>query len=134
MERTFTTLLFLLFFISNSQAQQFTGTGGVITNDGMPTYFLVSVSGLPSQLNSSFGVETVCMNINHADVKELFIFLVSPNGTKVELSDGNSCDGSNYTSTCFNSSVNSSITLGTAPYTGSYKPMGYLGRFQTGQN
>jgi subtilisin-like proprotein convertase family protein len=134
MEKNFTTLSFLLFFIANSMAQQFTGTGGIITNDGMPTYFLLPVSGLPSQLNSSFGLETVCINITHPDITELYVYLISPSGIKVELTDGKSCEGSDYSGTCFNSSLSNSITLGSSPYSGSYKPIGYLGRFNNGQN
>jgi subtilisin-like proprotein convertase family protein len=134
MKRTFTTLILFLLIALGSPAQQFTGSGGVITNDGMPTYFLLPVSGLPAQLNGSFGVETVCINISHPDVKELFIYLVSPSGIKVELTDGNSCDGPDYSGTCFISSLSNSVTLASTPYSGSYKPIGYLGRFQNGMN
>src|SRR2546423_10332842 len=128
MDKTFTTLVFIAFFLS-SRAQTFTGTGGAITDNGQPTYFPLSISGLPSQLNSSFGLETVCLNINHPAVEELYIFLLSPSGIKVDLSDGGSCSGNSYTSTCYNSSLSNSITLASAPYSGNYKPMGYLGRF-----
>src|SRR4051812_32189257 len=118
------TLAFILFCFT-SKAQQFNGTGGAITNNGIPTNFPVSVSGLSqSQLNGTFGIETVCLSINHPDVAELYIYLQSPSGMKVELSNGNSCHGSNYTSTCFNSSQSTSVTLGSAPYSGNYKPTG----------
>jgi subtilisin-like proprotein convertase family protein len=133
MDKTFTTLLSLLLFF-NVHAQQFNGTGGPITNNGIPTYFPLAVSGLPAQLNAGFGVETVCININHNALNQLYIFLISPSGIKVELSDGASCPGANYIGTCYNSSQTNSITLATAPYTGTFKPMGYFGRFQNGQN
>jgi subtilisin-like proprotein convertase family protein len=133
MERTFTTLLFFLFYFYSS-AQQFTGTGGPITNNGIPTYFPLTVSGLPGQLNSSFGVETVCINISHTNVEELYIYLLSPSGIKVELSNGGSCSGNSYIGTCYNSSLPNSVTLAAAPYTGNYKPVGYFGRFNNGQN
>jgi subtilisin-like proprotein convertase family protein len=133
MDKTFTALLLFLFSL-NIQAQQFSGTGGPITNNGVPTYFPIVVSGLPTQINSTFGLETVCIRINHSKVEQLYIHLVSPSGIKVELSNGNSCSGANYINTCFNSSLTNSVTLGTAPYNSNYKPIGYFGRFNNGQN
>jgi subtilisin-like proprotein convertase family protein len=130
MVKTFTSLFFLFSF--NVYAQQFTGAGGPVTNDGIPTYFPLTVSGLPAQLNSSFGLESVCININHPAVEELYIYLLSPSGIKVELCDGGSNSGNSYIGTCFNSSLSNSITLGSSPYTGNFKPVGYFGRFNNG--
>ncbi len=124
----------LLLFSSLTKAQVFTGLGGPISNNGQTTYFNLSVSGLiPAQLDSTFGLEAVCININHPTDEELYLYLESPDGRVVELSSGSSCNGANYTNTCFDSRVNSSITLADAPYTGTFKPTGYLGRFNNGQ-
>lgn len=124
-----------LFFSLSASAQVYTGSPGAITNDGQYTYFNLSVSGLsPSVLDSSFGLEEVCVNIAHTNVSELFIYLSSPDGLIVELTSGSSCGGVNYTNTCFKNSASSSVTIGTSPYTGNFRPIGYLGRFQNGQS
>lgn len=132
MRKLFAIIFVLLSFGIKSQV--LIGTGGKIQNNGVETYFNLSVSGLnPGLLNNTFGVQEVCINISHSNVEELYIYLQSPGGTIVELTEGASCKGINYTSTCFLHNANTSITLGTAPYTGSYKPIGNVGRFQNGQ-
>jgi subtilisin-like proprotein convertase family protein len=124
--------LFFLFVLS-IKAQTFNGSTGKIKNNGVETYFNLTAAGLPSQIDSIFGIEEVCININHPKVEQLFVSLRSPSGNTVELSDAYSCHGANYLNTCFNNSVAAPISLGTVPYSGSYKPIGYLGRFNTGQ-
>lgn len=120
------------FFPSLTKAQVFTGSGGPILNTGQTTYFNLFVSGL-TQLDSTFGVESVCINISHPTDEELFLYMESPDGRVVELAPGSSCNGVNYTNTCFDSRASTSITMTDAPYTGTYKPTGYLGRFNNGQ-
>ena len=128
------TIISMLFSFY-AKAQLFTGTGGTILNNGQNTNFSLSVSGLiPSTLDSTFGIEEVCININHPAVEELYIYLQSPAGNIVILSEATSCNGANYTNTCFDNKAGTSVTLATAPYTGIYKPIGYLGRFNTGQS
>jgi subtilisin-like proprotein convertase family protein len=127
------TVAYLLFsFCSN--AQTYTGAGGAILNNGQETYFSLNISGLsPAQIDSTFGLEQVCFNITHPDVSEIDVYLQSPNGIRVSLTLASSSSGANFVNTCVSNQAATSITLGTAPYTGSYKPVGYLGRFNTGQ-
>src|SRR5437016_522455 len=83
------------------KAQVFTGAGGAIQNNGQDTYFTINVSGLSSsQIDSTFGIEQVCINITHPAVEELNIRLQSPAGNIIELTEGSSCSGANYTNTC----------------------------------
>jgi subtilisin-like proprotein convertase family protein len=118
-----------------SNAQIFSGTGGPISNNGMANYFTINVSGLPQgTLDGNFGVEEVCIDISHTRVDDLVIHLESPNYTTVELTSTNGGVGADYTGTCFSNSAPASITTGTAPFTGSFKPEGFLGRFHDGQN
>ncbi|MFY9308312.1 MAG: CotH kinase family protein [Bacteroidia bacterium] len=126
-------LAFLLFFVTTN-AQVFTGSGGAIQNNGIDTYYSVVVSGLSAPLDSTYGMEEVCLNINHTAVDELYIYLQSPSGRIVQLTAGSSSTGVNYTNTCFNSQASTSVTQVTSPYTGSYRPIGNLGRFNAGQN
>ena len=133
MNKLFTCIIFLLSL--HAKAQLFSGTGGAIQDNGQDTYFNISVSALsPAVLDGSFGLETVCININHPTIQELFISLKSPSGELVELTAGSNCSGNNYTNTCFNSNASTSITLGNTPYSGMYKPTGSLGRFNNGQS
>jgi subtilisin-like proprotein convertase family protein len=129
-QRIIFSLCLLISFYCHSQT--FSGTGGGIQNTGNETNYALSVAGLPSQLSSSFGIEEVSIDVTHSTVEELYIYLRSPAGRIVELTDGASCKGANYTGTSFNSGMANSITLGTAPYTGTFQPVGYLGRFNTG--
>lgn len=115
-------------------AQVYNGTGGSIQNTGQNSLFPINVSDLsPATIDSVFGIEQVCLSITHPDVSELYIYLKSPNGIVVELSHGKSLTGANYTGCCFENQSGNSITLGTAPFTGTFKPIGNLGRFNTGQ-
>jgi subtilisin-like proprotein convertase family protein len=124
-----------LFYAWVINAQTFSGTGGAILDNGQDTYYPLNISGLtPSSIDSVHGFEQVCINITHPYVSELYIYLQSPAGNIVELTFGLSSIGANFTNTCFNNQAATSITLGNSPYTGSYKPIGYFGRFNTGQS
>ncbi|MCD6017327.1 MAG: hypothetical protein K0S53_448 [Bacteroidetes bacterium] len=132
MKKIITVSCLLITLLTN--AQVFTGTGGSILNNGQDSYFPINVTGLnPTSIDSVFGIEQICFTITHADVSELYIYLKSPAGIIVELTLGNSSAGANFSNTCFENQTGNSITLGTSPYTGNYKPVGYLGRFNTGQ-
>jgi subtilisin-like proprotein convertase family protein/spore coat protein CotH len=128
------TLLFISSCIIGS-AQSFSGNGGPIQNNGVETYFPCQVASLsPSNIDSVFGLQQVCINVSHPHVEELYIYLLSPSGMTVEISQGSSCSGQDYDSTCFNSGAASPITATVAPYKGTYRPIGNLGRFNNGQS
>ena len=66
-------------------AQNFPGTIGVIT-DNSTTDFNVTVSGLASSIDTStFGFQSMCLNLNHNNDEDLDAKLISPNGTEVQL-------------------------------------------------
>ena len=64
----------------------------------------------------------VTVNITHPWVEDLGFGIVSPDGTFVFLSDANGGSGDNYIDTVFDDQALESITNGTAPFTGSYRP------------
>ncbi|MBL0342767.1 MAG: CotH kinase family protein [Bacteroidetes bacterium] len=126
---------FLLSTILVSNAQTFTGGGGTIPDNSAAVLFPITVSGLSGTvIDSSYGVESVCLNILHNNDYQLTIQLVAPDGTTIDLSMYNGGSGNNYTNTCFTGSATTSITSGSAPFTGNYKAQGFLGNVNNGQN
>lgn len=128
------TIIGLLLYSLFVRAQVFSGAGGPILNSAQHTYLGLVVSGLPQALDSTFGVEQVCVSIHHPNVGELNLFIQSPSGRMVNLTLATSASGAHFAGTCFNSLAPQSVTLGKAPYTGTFRPVGYLGRFSTGEN
>jgi PKD repeat protein/subtilisin-like proprotein convertase family protein len=130
--------LILLFLFSPIiiQSQTFTNTvGGSIPDNNTEVCFPVAVSGLPSQIDTSFGVTQVCINLNHTWDADLNITLKAPDGTYIMLSDNNGGAGDNYTNTCFamNGSAGS-IGMGTPPFTGTFIPNQNINGVNNNQN
>jgi len=63
----------------------------------------------------------VNLSLNHANDGDLIIQLLGPGGT-VTLSNRNGNGGQNYINTTFDDSASLSITQGTPPFTGTYRP------------
>jgi subtilisin-like proprotein convertase family protein len=71
----------------------------------------------------------ITVNAPHEWVGDLTLYLISPTGTKVLLSANNGDEGLNYTNTTFDDKAETPITLGIAPFTGTFKPQGDLSSF-----
>ena len=136
-KKKFCTLL-LLIFISATQltfAQTFTGSGGSIITLTDTSRFNINVSGLsPSAIDFNYGLESVTINITHTQDRDIDCFLAAPDGTLIELTTDNGGTGDNYTNTVFRNDASTSITSGTAPFTGNFRPEGSLWRVNNGQN
>ena len=63
--KIFLFLAFLLIFYG-SNAQNFSGNGGAITDNQVPTAFPVLVQGLANRIDSTFGIQQVCLYIKGA--------------------------------------------------------------------
>jgi subtilisin-like proprotein convertase family protein len=94
------------------------------------------VTGLsPSAIDTTnFGLETVCINLTHTWDSDLNVYIVAPDGTSGLLTLGNGGSDDNYTNTCFNQNASNSITTGSAPFTGTFRPQGQMGSVNNGQN
>ena len=68
----------------------------------------------------------VQLSLNHTFDGDLDIFLVSPAGTRIELTTDNGSSGDNFQTTVFDDEAAGSITSGAAPFTGSFRPEGLL--------
>ena len=126
------TLLALTTF--NAKAQTFSTFGGLIPDDGTNVRFNIPVTGLPTSIDSSFGLESVCINLIHPYTSDLHIFLVAPDSTYIELTTENGGSGDNYWNTCFVDTVPNFITNGNAPFTGDFRPESPLYNVNNGQD
>ena len=127
-------LIFLQFSAFHSAAQSFiTQQSLSITDNGAWIEVPVQVSGLSASTAADFGLESVCLNLQHPLVRELTLILQSPDGTKVTLLSGLGCDGSNLINTCLNDS-GPNLEYESAPFTGSFRSMLPLGHFNNGLN
>jgi len=71
----------------------------------------------------------VTLDITHPAVEDLDVFLQSPTGTTVELFTDVGGANANFTATTLDNSAGTSITAGTAPFTGTFAPEGNLDDF-----
>lgn len=69
---------------------------------------------------------TIELDISHTWDEDLDIFLSDPTGKWLELSTDNGDWDDNYSNTLFEDAAPTNITMGTAPFTGSFKPEGTL--------
>lgn len=131
-----TLLTILVFSILIGKSQTYTSTAGGLIPDGGPMVnFPMTVSGLsPATIDTIFGIETICFNITHTWDADLNISLQSPDGTIVDLSIANGGSGDDYTNTCLNAFATNSIVTAGAPFTGTFRPQGFIGAFNNGQN
>jgi subtilisin-like proprotein convertase family protein len=68
----------------------------------------------------------VRVNITHTWDSDLDVFLIAPDGTRVELFTDVGGSGDNFTNTVLDDQAATSITAGTAPFAGTYRPEGSL--------
>ena len=99
------------------------GMGGSIADNGT-TNFTIEVpdSVIVGDLN-------VQVDIRHRQDADLDVYLVSPNGTRVELFSDVGGGGDDFNNTILDDEALTSIASGSAPFAGSYQPEGSLGAF-----
>jgi subtilisin-like proprotein convertase family protein len=118
-----------------AQAQTFNGSTGLVSDDGVPNDFTATVSGLnPSNINAAFGLKTVCINMTHTYTSDMEIHLIAPDGTDLLLLNGVGGGGDDFTNTCLDAFATNSISQGNPPFTGTFKPQGYMGNINNNQN
>lgn len=121
-------LLLIVASVKPAAAQNFPFTSGPIPLCDT-SIFTASVSGVgyliyPDGYNTGAYLESVLINITSNHPQTLQIFLTSPSGTTLSLSEFNGAGGQNYTNTNFTDATGNSITAGTAPFTGNFMPQG----------
>jgi C1A family cysteine protease/subtilisin-like proprotein convertase family protein len=91
----------------------------------------------PGTVNSSINVPdgftiddvNLTLDITHTYDADLDVYLMSPQGTRVELFTDVGGSGANFTNTTLDDDCAAPITGGTAPFTGCYQPEGSLSDF-----
>ncbi len=71
----------------------------------------------------------VTLDITHANVADLDVFLTSPTGTIVELFTDVGGSGSDFTNTTLDDDAATAIVGGSAPFSGVFRPEGSLGDY-----
>jgi len=128
------SLIFVVYVYFSANAQSFTQNGNVHIADNAHCYLFITVSGLPTTMDTTFGITSSCVNIIHSYDGDLKLFLISPQMDSIMLSNNNGGGGDNYQNTCFaengsNGFINSASSL--APYSGNYVPEYSLNFFNT---
>lgn len=111
-----------------SSAQTIPFTSGPIPLCDTST-FTANVTGIGQLIPPSWGwggyyLDALTINITTDHPQTLQIFLTSPEGTTLLLSEFNGAGGQNYTNTEFAVWAWNDITNGTAPFTGTWIPQG----------
>ena len=90
-----------------------------ISDQGTPT--IVSnlvVSNAPASISDI----NVTVNIQHTWDRDLIVTLISPTEQQIQLFNRVGSSGDNFTNTTLDDEASQSITAGTAPFTGSFRP------------
>jgi len=118
--------------LASIQAQTFSGTTGAIPDNGTTVEFVADVSGLSGALLPGQGLERVCLSIAHTYCSDLDLKLISPTGVVIDLFAGVGGSGQNFSNTCLQDGTAQSIAQGSAPFNGTFRPMGTLGDANSG--
>jgi len=106
-----------------NSTRQFSNTDAttILDFDKVRSYITV-----PSQTSRISDVN-VTFSLTHGWLADLDIYLVSPNGTRVELVTDLNNNQTFMTDTTFNDQATGGILAGAAPFTGNFRPEGSLG-------
>lgn len=108
----------ILTFKLNAQTFSNNTPYAIPDNNMAGVYSDINVSGIsPLAI-----VQSVTINITHTWVGDLYIYLVDPLNNEHLLCGGRGGSGDNFVNTVFNNDASVSITLGSAPFTGTFIP------------
>lgn len=85
-----------------------------------PAISTISVSGMPASVST--GGISITINVTHTYDGDLHLMLEAPNGDVLGLSREAGGSGDNFVNTTFSDAGSGSLSGGTAPFTGTYKP------------
>ncbi|MCX7863392.1 MAG: gliding motility-associated C-terminal domain-containing protein [Bacteroidales bacterium] len=120
MKTAYGLLFSTIVFCASLKAQTFSNNTpySIPDNNTSGVYSDINVSGI-SPLAIA---QSVTININHTWVGDLYIYLVDPLNNEHLLCGGRGGSGDNFINTVFRNDASVSITLGSAPFTGTFIP------------
>jgi len=106
-------------------------SGGTFTNSTpAPIWdYTTTASTITVGQNLTITDLNVKLNISHTYDSDLFIYLVGPDSTRVDLVKYRGASGDNFTNTTLDDEATTSIRKGRAPFSGTYKPEQTLSAF-----
>lgn len=123
--KQFLSFIITLLITFSSLAQEISGKGGAISDNGIEQQFPLTVEGIvPTKEN--FGLASVQLDIDHSWTSDLDIYLIAPDGFRFKLSLANGGSGQNYKNTIFSANATTDIADADAPFTGTFKPQDNL--------
>lgn len=139
MSRKFNIILLVVFYtlISTSSLYSqifFSPVNQPIPDDGTCISFPIEVNGLPIAIDTSYGLVQVTLNMSHTWDSDMEARLLAPDGSSFLLFSGVGGDGDNFTGTILRDDAPDYIFNYVAPFTGTFKPMGFMGTLNNGQN
>lgn len=109
----------------DNTTQTLNSTNVPLTISASGTPVVTSTLTAPATLGTISKV-TVRLNITHTWVSDLDITLIAPDGTRVLLTSDLGGSSDNYTNTVFDDAAASPISSGSAPFTGTFRPIAPL--------
>lgn len=135
MARLLPVLSIWLLTVAGLAAQTFSASPFAPLRDDAPLVSALTVSGLPAGIDTeSFGLESVCIDLEYEEIHHLLITLYAPDGTMVKLTHLNGRDRADeLPNTCFDDS-GKYFPFERPPYKDEYQPILPLGAVNNGQN
>ncbi len=121
-------------FCVSVRAQTFNSTSTAAIYDNQCSFVSVIASGLPTSMDTTFGICSVTVNISHTYVGDLDLWLINPNGDSIPLTNNNGGAGIDFINTVFTMAAPGSVNQGSAPFTGSYWPFNSLNNMNNGSD
>ncbi len=117
------------------QAQTFSNTNQLpVPNNNSELMIPIVVSGLQN-IDSSFGIGALCLDISHQSASDLIITIKSPDGKEALLVDTKGGNSPGFPGTCFQENGSGGwINLAVPPFSGSYFPQQTINLFNDGSN
>ncbi len=120
---------------TTTRAQTYLGAGGPIPWNGALGWFPLEVAATDAGTMDTvnFGLEEVCLSVEHTWIGDLDIWLVAPDSTAVQLITAVGYDTDHFTNTCLRAEAATWVPFGEPPFTGPHTSIGQLGRMNNGQ-
>ncbi len=135
MKKRYLSLLLLTGFISfAASAQTFTVNPNAGITDNNCTAVPIVCTGLPVTMDTVYGLCSVTVNITHTYDGDLDLWIISPSGDSVRLSNNQGGAGDNFTNTVFTMSATILLSQSGAPFTGNHLPDNSINQLNNGSD